>query len=309
MYDLGLRFLQKTQSDDGSWRGGEPGPGTTGLAVLALLGSGEDPNFGPYSSVIQKGLQSILKTQDARTGYMGPSMYHHGFAMLAIAEAYGSLDETRLMVEDTIAANRPTPSLGQSLELAVRCAVTTQKKNPLHAWRYSPDAKDADTSVSGAVLMGLLAARNAGIEVPDSSVDQAITFFNSMSSNSGSVTYASSLDSFGESIARSSITSLVYSIAKRRDAATYAPILKVISSDLESMDGPWPEYTRYYRAQALFQGDVKTWEKWNRILIKKLKGIQTADGSFSGSLGVTNDTSFSLLALALNFKFLPIYER
>ena len=78
----------------------------------------------------------------------------------------------------------------RALELAVRTAVTSQKKNPQHAWRYSPDANDADTSVSGAVLVGLLAARNAGIEVPDTSIDNAIAYYKSMTSNSGQVAYS-----------------------------------------------------------------------------------------------------------------------
>jgi hypothetical protein len=309
MYESGLQFLQKTQNDNGSWSGGEVGPGTTGLAVLAFLASGEDPNYGPYTVSIRKALQSILRSQDVRTGYLGPSMYHHGFATLALAEAYGSVDESQLFVGEDTTRRIVIRSLGESLELAVRCAVTSQRKNPLHAWRYSPDAKDADTSVSGAVLMGLLAARNAGIEVPDSSIDQAIAYFVSMSSNSGAVGYTSSLEGFGDSMARSSIATLVFCIAKRRDVATYAASLNKISSDLESIDTQWPEYTRYYRAQALFQGDVATWEKWNRILVRRLKEIQATDGSFKGSMGVANDTSMALLALALNFKLLPIYER
>ncbi len=309
MYESGLQFLQQTQSDDGSWRGGEIGPGTTGLAVLALLASGEDPNYGPYTVSIRKALQSILRAQDVRTGYLGPSMYHHGFATLALAEAYGSVDESQLFIGEDTTRRIAIRSLGESLELAVRCAVTSQKKNPLHAWRYSPDAKDADTSVSGAVLMGLLAARNAGIEVPDSSIDQAIAYFVSMSSNSGAVGYHSSLEGFGDSMARSSIATLVFCIAKRRDVATFTASLNKISSDLDSIDTQWPEYTRYYRAQALFQGDVATWEKWNRILVRRLKEIQATDGSFKGSMGVSNDTSMALLALALNFRLLPIYER
>jgi hypothetical protein len=309
MYESGLQFLQKTQSDNGSWSGGEVGPGTTGLAVLALLASGEDPNYGPYTVSIRKALQSILRSQDVRTGYLGPSMYHHGFATLALAEAYGSVDESQLFIGEDTTKRIAIRSLGESLELAVRCAVTSQKKNPHHAWRYSPNTKEADTSVSGAVLMGLLAARNAGIEVPDSSIDQAIAYFVSMSSNSGAVGYTSSLEGFGDSMARSSIATLVFCIAKRRDVPTYTASLNKISSDLESIDTQWPEYTRYYRAQALYQGDVTTWEKWNRILVRRLKEIQAADGSFKGSMGVANDTSMALLALALNFKLLPIYER
>ncbi|MFG0266273.1 MAG: squalene--hopene cyclase, partial [Rhodopirellula sp. JB055] len=62
-------------------------------------------------------------------------------------------------------------------------------------------------------------------------------------------------------------------------------------------------------AQALFQGDVEAWEKWNKELIRQLKASQNEDGSFSGNFGPTVETSLSLLAMALNFRFLPIYER
>jgi hypothetical protein len=67
------------------------------------------------------------------------------------------------------------------------------------------------------------------------------------------------------------------------------------------------EYQRYYQAQALFQGDVEAWEKWNRLLVRQLK--QLPDGSFRGQFGPAISTSMSLLALALNYRFLPIYER
>jgi hypothetical protein len=71
----------------------------------------------------------------------------------------------------------------------------------------------------------------------------------------------------------------------------------------------WPEYARYYEAQALFQGDLAAWEKWNKLLVRQLKQMQQLDGSFRGQLGNSVSTSLSLLALAVNFRFLPIYER
>ena len=160
IYDRGLAYLVSTQSEDGSWQGrGEIGPGVTGMALMVLLASGEDPNFGLYSNHIRKALRNIISQQNADTGILGNSMYHHGFGMLALAEAYGAVDDRNLHP----AGQPKARSIGQALELAVRAAVTSQKKNPLGAWRYSPDATDADTSVSGAVLVGLLAARNAGI--------------------------------------------------------------------------------------------------------------------------------------------------
>ncbi|HVT28389.1 MAG TPA: squalene--hopene cyclase, partial [Lacipirellulaceae bacterium] len=69
------------------------------------------------------------------------------------------------------------------------------------------------------------------------------------------------------------------------------------------------EYTSYYEAQALFQGDVDAWERWNKLLVRELKQQQQPDGSFNGDFGPDVATPLSLLALAVNFRFLPIYER
>ena len=85
--------------------------------------------------------------------------------------------------------------------------------------------------------------------------------------------------------------SLVYVISNMNETSHYA------------------EYARYYEAQALFQADISAWEKWNRGLVRKLKAAQKDDGSFSGQYGGSVSTSLNLLALALNYRFLPVYER
>jgi hypothetical protein len=307
MYDRGVQFLVQRQSDHGGWEGdGQAGPGVNGLCLMALLASGEDPNFGLYSTPIRKALRSIIRSQDTATGYIGSSMYHHGFAMLALAEAYGAVDDRNLWETTERGQYR---SIGQALELSVRMAVSSQKQNQFGAWRYSPQSTDADTSVSGAVMVGLLAARNAGIEVPDEAIDRGIAYYQSMTSPSGQVAYAGGLGGFDESLARISIATLVYAVARRKDLPEYQATLGHLVNRLESPPGSWADYTRYYQAQALFQGDVEAWEKWNRLLIRQLKQMQQADGSFSGDMGTTVATSMSLLALALNYRFLPIYER
>jgi hypothetical protein len=108
----------------------------------------------------------MIVSQNAETGFLGSgqghdSMYQHGFGMLALAEAYGAVDDRMLWTEASAGGQQGRP-LGQALELATRCAVTSARNNPLGGWRYSADAKDADTSVSGAVLMGLLAGYFGG---------------------------------------------------------------------------------------------------------------------------------------------------
>jgi hypothetical protein len=306
IYDKGLQFLMDSQTDNGNWQDGYSGPGTTGLSLMAFLASGEDPNFGRYSLQIRRAVRSLIRSQDATTGYMGDSMYQHGFALLALAEAYGAIDETDLW--DGQQTGSKQRSVGEALELGVRCAITSQSKNPHQAWRYSPSARDADTSVSGAILMGLLAARNAGIEVPDSSIDKAVAYFTSMTGDSGVVGYSGGMGGFGQSIARSSIACLVFSIAKRKDLSQYEATKKYVTKNMDEQSH-YAEYARYYQAQALFQADLDEWEKWNRSLVRQLKSTQNADGSFSGQFGKATSTSLNLLALALNYRFLPVYER
>ena len=160
VYDKGLQYLVKTQSEKGDWKDGQNGPGMTGLALMAFLASGEDPNFGIYSSNVRRAVRSIVADQDAKTGYLGNSMYHHGFGMLALAEAYGTVDDRQVWPD-----GKKPRSIGQALELAVRAAVTSQKKNSLGAWRYSPESSDADTSVSGSVLVGLLGGSQAPLDL------------------------------------------------------------------------------------------------------------------------------------------------
>jgi len=307
MYDKGLQYLVKTQTDKGDWQGGQSGPGVTGLGLMVFLASGEDPNFGLYSNNVRKAVRSIVTGQDAATGYFGNSMYHHGFATLALAEAYGAVDDRQVWQ-----GGKAPRSIGAALELAVRASLTSQKKNPLGAWRYSPNATDADTSVSGAVLVSLLAARNAGMEIPDEAMDKAISYYTKMTSSSGQVAYSGGLGGFDESLARISIATLVYSLARRKDLPQFKATRDYLVAKLEFTGRSgfgWEDYQRYYQAQALFQADVEAWKKWNKLLIRKLKTTQRADGSFSGQHGASAATSLTLLALALNYRFLPIYER
>lgn len=307
LYDRGLQYLASSQREDGGWPNSmQEGAGTVGMGLMVFLASGEDPNFGIYSVNVRRALRNIISGQDPDTGYLGQSMYHHGFGMLALAEAYGAVDDRNLWP-----AGKHQRTIGAALELAVRAAITSQKNNSLGAWRYSPDSTDADTSVSGAVLVGLLAARNAGIEVPDQVIDKAISFYRQMTSSSGQVAYAG-LGGFDESLARVSIASLVYAVARRKDLPEYKATLNYLKDRIEGTADQgrgYEDYTRYYEAQALFQGDVEAWQKWNKLLVRQLKQAQQKDGSIEGQFGTSTSTSFSLLALAVNYRFLPIYER
>ena len=308
IYQRGLGYLAKSQNTTtGSWRNRREN-GVTGLCLMAFLASGEDPNFGRYRRNIRLAIRALINGQEKSTGYFPNSMYHHGFALLALAEAYGTVDETSLWgIETPLAEQR---SIADAIEKGIVAAVKAQSKNQWGAWRYSPGSTDADTSVAGSVLMSLLACRNAGFEVPDESIEKALNYLKrNTSTSNGYVAYSGGLGGGAESVNRSAVATLCYSVGLKRSWDEFEATTKHIVDALNHEEAGHRHYFLYYMAQALFQADYEAWKTWNRNTARKLAQEQAADGSFSGSYGQAYGTAMSLLALALNYKFLPIYER
>ena len=294
MYQKGLRYLATTQNRSGAWKDNYGSqPGVVGLCVVAMLAHGDDPNLGPYAANIKKGISFILKSAHPTNGYIGRSMYNHGFATLALAEAYGMVDDDRI---------------GPALKKAVDLILTSQSKNNRRAWRYSPESRDADTTISGAVLVALLAAANAGIPVPEKAVDDALKFYAIAQCSDGGFGYTGPS---GSNLPRSAIGTLVYSLARRKNSNTYKRALEYISSRQNTIQsGGYFHYYLYYGAQAFFHAPKHAiWDRWNATNIKSLQLLQSPNGSWSGSYGTSFSTSASLLSLALNYRYLPIYER
>ena len=293
IYKRSLRYLSNAQSADGAWGLGTGSrPGTVGLCILAFLAHGDDPNHGPYAENIRKSINYLItKHQEGPNGYMGPQMYDHGFATLALAECYG-------MVED----KRIAPVLSQCVALILQA----QKVNPRHGWRYNPDTNDADSTVSGCQLVALLAARNAGIPVPDDAIEKGLGFMRSCRASNGAYGYTSRSDG---RVTLTAIGSLCYALAKKKDESGYDRSTAYLIKNINNQETTWPFYLRYYMAQALFQADEESWEKWNKNNTRLLSALQLPDGSFAGNHGNAYCTATACLSLALNYRFLPIYEK
>jgi len=291
VYTKAMQYLVKTQNADGTWAG-QYGtePAVVGLCVLSILAHGEDPNSGPYQAAVHRGIDFLLRNQNEKTGYIGSSMYNHGFATLALAESYGAVQD---------------PRLGPALQKAVDMILTSQAHNPYGAWRYSPESPDADTTVSGAQMVALFAARNAGIGVPQEAIDKALKFFVSCQGPDGGIGY---VNAGGPDSARTAIGVLVFGLAKQQKSVAYRSSLTWLKNNTSS-DNPYFQYYLYYAAQAMFRGGPTTFDPWNAANIKLLSQSQAADGSWNGQLGPVFSTSASLLSLALNYRLLPIYER
>ncbi|MCA9127328.1 MAG: trypsin-like peptidase domain-containing protein [Planctomycetales bacterium] len=295
--EKGFLYLVNSQSIEGSWRNAHEGPGTTGLALIALLSSEEDPNNGPYSRAIHSALRFIIRSQDPVTGYMGESMYHHAYATLALAKANGHVNDGKLWESDD--PSSPHSAVAKALELAVQCTLKAQSKNGHLGWRYSPTSRDTDTSVTGTVLISLLAAREAGIEVPAKAIDDAFRVIDNSTSENGAISYFDFATGSGgnKSITRSSLACLAQVIAKRTDSPHFEAIRKYVERNVDEQS-EYPEYARFYISQALYLTRPEAWQLFHARLVTKLKREQEADGSISGSLGAGLATPLSLLALA-----------
>lgn len=292
IYERGLAYLAKSQNADGAWNdrmGGEPG--VVGLAVISFLAHGEDPNHGPYRDVIRKGVSYILSRQRESNGYIGTSMYNHGFATLALAEAYGTVDD---------------PKIAPALQIAVELILNAQERNPSGAWRYTPDARDADTTVSGCQLVALLGARNAGIPVPDEAIKKGLAYMSRCRGGNGGYGYTSA---GGSKPTLTAIGVTCLALAKEKDGKGFAESVGYLQKNLNYRDRNYPYYFEYYMSQALFHADEALWNEWNQKNLRYLSTIQRPDGSWPGNKGESFNTASALLSLALNYRFLPIYEK
>lgn len=291
MYTRGLAHLAKSQSPDGSWSSGMGSqPAVVGLALLSVLAHGDDPNAGLYSETIRRGLKFILEQQNKESGYIGSSMYNHGFATLALAEAYGMVDD---------------PKLGPALASALKLILSSQAQNPFGGWRYSPTSQDADTTVSGAQMVALFAARNAGLAVPEEAIQRGLRFYLNCQSGDGGFGYTGPGGSNGP---RTAIGVLVFELARKKGSREFKSAMQYLRSG-QGAEGTYYHYYLYYASQAFFHTASSEWEEWNQVNLKLLETAQKEDGSWESSYGTTFGTACSLLSLALNYRYLPIYER
>src|SRR3954471_2807429 len=246
IYLKGLSYLVKGQNSEGRWNempyGAEPA--VVSLSIVAMLAHGDDPNSGPYALSIRRGLDFVLKQMNPATGYIGRSMYNHGFSALALAESYGQVDDDRL---------------GPALEKAIKLIISSQSRNPFNAWRYSPESMDADTTVSGAQMVALFAARNAGIAVPEDAIQKGLRFFLKCQTPEGGFGYTGATSPNG---ARTAIGCLMLALAKEKKTKEFENAFKYLK--IAAPDASYQQYYLYYASQAFFHASPEAWNDWNR---------------------------------------------
>lgn len=297
--DRGLAWLAKAQQSDGSF-GSQSQYGRhvaiTALAGLGFMGDGSVPGRGRYADNVEGCLQFIMASSSesglvaAETSH-GP-MYGHGFATLFLAEAYGMTNRADIQ---------------ETLRKAVRLITTTQ--NSEGGWRYQPVRNDADLSVTICQIMALRAARNAGLYVEKSVIDDATNYIKKSQNADGGFRYM--LNSGGSAFARSAagVAALQYAgIYSGEEIERGLQYLLKFAPPKEETVGHY-FYGHYYAAQAMFLAGDTYWSAWWPAIRSELLEKQTEDGSWKGQAGTEYGTAMALIILQIPNRLLPIFQK
>ncbi len=301
----GLRWLKANQNDDGSWDCRPSKSAGTALAVLAFLGHGETPESKEFGLNVQRGLQYLLACVDEAGLVKDKNMYAQGVVTLSLAEGY---------------ALTQAPAIKEVLQRAVNAVLLSQKaakKRTEHVggWRYTASSADADTSVSGWMIMALKSAQLAGLDVPKDSFEMATRYLWNMYDDNGGFGYTAgkrSPNMTGIGVLCQQFLGQGRDVRLRK-ALDYLATYKM---SWDEADGNWVLYGWYYTTQAMFQAGGTHWTNWEKQLRHTMVKAQASDGHWAPPPNSKNEsgpgpaytTALSCLILEVYYRYLPIYQ-
>ncbi|MBN2490815.1 MAG: hypothetical protein JXQ29_08205 [Planctomycetes bacterium] len=280
----GLRWLAARQQVDGSFAAGAPETadgmrvGTTGLALLALLGQGV---AGAEREAVERGLEYLIKRQQA-DGLFGGAGEANGARLLNHALATQAVLEAVLM------------GVGRVPEEAVDKAIAGIR----------PDRFGDPAAVTQAGFT-LILARSLGYAVDPERLSECQGWF-------GDEENRRRFDRGGSAaLAFHAGQLLLDELAGKEPpdagAAAVRAVLEQDPADLRTGDLlAW-----LHAAQALVRGgDEAAWARWNGTLVRSLVSRQREDGGFSwlpavGGIGpdAVRSTAASVLLLQVYYRY------
>lgn len=294
--DRALRWLRDQQAADGSW-GNQSKTAMTAFAVLAYMANGSAPNQGDYGKEVAKGVRYLCAcTRD--DGYIlspgGGNMYCHGMATLALTQAFGM---------------SPDEDVKKCLKRAVDLIIRTQ--NHEGGWRYDPSPTGADISVTIMQMMALRGAKDAGLQVPDKAMDEAVKYVNRCyDRRSGGYRYQPY--SPGAGFARTAAGVCVLQLRGEYDADEIKKAVEFLDRAGDDPGHYW--YGHYYAAHALNQVGGEVWEKYyermkTSLLFRQKAGGEWYDQRREAGYGPVYSTAIAVLILSVPTHYLPIYQK
>lgn len=306
-----LVYLSKYQQKSGAWRVDSYGESTasTSLAIMSYLAAGYVPGEGEYGKKINKGIEYVLNHQHdngmlvSRKSH-GP-MYSHGISTLMLAEVVGMVDKQL--------AKKCRKGLEESVKLILKSQNVAKSRRNKGGWRYQATSTDSDLSVTGWQLLALRAAKDAGCDVPKKNIDNAVQYVtNCAHPTRGGFGYQPR-GSPTATRTGTGILALEICGQHKSDAA-------IVGADY-LLDNPLSQrehyffYGVYYCTVGMFKVGGKYWDATKKHNVKLLLAMQNQDGSWRArqggerAIGTVYCTSLAVLALAVEYRYLPIYQR
>ncbi|MBU6412278.1 MAG: terpene cyclase/mutase family protein [Planctomycetes bacterium] len=309
----GLTALVAMQNPDGSFGDSRWGRSVaiTSLSCLALMADGHIPGRGLYGEHVLKGLRFVLSNAGengliAAESANGP-MYGHGFATLFLGEIYGMTGASSGVIADDAELASKTH---EALVKAVRLIQSTQ--NEEGGWRYNPVPYDADVSVTICQVMGLRAARNAGLEVSKDVIDKAVGYAKRCQNADGGFRYQAPGGQSAWERSAAGVASLLYA-GRYEDQSIESGLEYLVNVALpenRSTRRSHYFYGHYYAVQCMFLAGGELWALWWPQIREELIRTQQPDGMWNDpSVGNAYGTAMSLIILQMPKRYLPIFQK
>jgi len=313
--DKALQALQRTQERDGSWsaQSQQKHPAITALCVMAFLSAGHVPGEGRYGDTVKKGVDYVLHLQHpngliATVG--GQEMYQHGICTLMLAEVAGMTDDTQ--------GGKVRKALEKAVEVILTAQRTSEPRSPHYGgWRYRVNSTDSDLSVTGWQVMALRAAKNLGCDVPAERIELAVEYIKRCQDP---VTHGFRYFPNGRLTTPCTGTGIlaleicgkqVHHSPELQKAGTYL----IQERNLPRWGSEHFSYGLYYCSQAAFQLGENYWKVFRPVMYKVMLDHQGDSGVWLGAdpgsrqHGANYCTAMGVLALTVEYRYLPIYQR
>ncbi|MEZ6130555.1 MAG: prenyltransferase/squalene oxidase repeat-containing protein [Planctomycetaceae bacterium] len=295
----------------------------TSLAIMAMASVGVQPvDPGPEGQAMHRALEFVLgdDRQDDQ-GYFGQKdggrMYGHGIVTLMLTEMLGMTGSAEL-----------DQRLHDRCQKAVDLILSSQKeKKPVMArggWRYNPNSNDADLSASVWQLMALRSAKNDGLQVPASAIQDAVEYlkrsYSSPLDRNGQPTDAAGGFCYEPGRRSPTYTMTAAGLLAMQVCGEYdSPLVAGAADWLLAHPPKWTErfcmYGTYYYAQGMYQRGGDHSETARKLVQDMLLQNQSDDGSWEAKNGEERNagkvycTSMAVLSLSVKYHYLPIYQK
>ena len=281
-----------------------PTAGATGLALLAFLGAGYTHHIdGPYQETVRRGLyylRGVAAETQAGYDWQQGSMYGHGIALMALAEALKMTTEG-------------DPRNNDLYDLVYRgSSFTCIAQHDSGSWGYVPGSP-GDTTVSGWQVLSLIAAKKNGIPLHTETLSDTRRFL--LSACTDRDYWFGYKKPPGEPTTTAiGLTLMLY----LGESPQYTPFYEALNKLADR--GPTLNniYHDYYGTLALHHSRHRDWDLWNTKLRDHLVKTQAQSGHEKGSWhfkdrwgdigGRLYTTAMCAMTLEVYYRYLPLYE-